>query len=693
VRSGRRAALKIRPAGGRAAPKESIRSLRARLEDYERRFLSLDRQMRILERERQKLSAVVNNAGAGFLVVDPGLKVVWANAAAALQFRRAPHPSALLGLPCNRALCDRDAVCDTCPAARPFATGEVVHQEMRLRIGDAVRHIYATAMPIRSVAGVIEETMVMLQDVSDLEVLRESQAALRASEERFRSIFENAAIGITTVSPEGRILQANPAYCQLVGYSEAELQRMSVLDITHPDDRAATGDVIADFHSGGRHGPYRLEKRYLRKDGTTAWGLVSARWILDAQGRPTHGIGLVQDIGEKKRAEEALHRSEEQLRQAQKMEAVGRLAGGVAHDFNNLLTVIGGRSDLLARRLPEDDRLQAEVAAIQQAAKRAAALTGQLLAFSRKQVLQPRILDLNKVVADSDKMLRRLIGEDIELSTILRPGVGNVKADPGQVEQVILNLAVNARDAMPTGGKLIIETAGMQFDETYVARHPPAVAGRYVMLALSDTGCGMDLETRARLFEPFFTTKEKGKGTGLGLATVYGIVKQSEGYIWVYSEPGLGSTFKIYLPRVEGAVETELQDTAPEGSLDGSETILLAEDESVVRELVREILRHRGYRVLEARDVTEARRISESHPDVIHLLLTDVVMPRMSGRELALSLAPLRPAMRVLYMSGYTDDAVVLHAIIEAKAAFLQKPFTPVALARKVRDVLEAPAG
>ncbi|MBI4168339.1 MAG: response regulator [Acidobacteria bacterium] len=563
----RAAVLKVRAGEAGAFRQDARQSLQSRIEDYERRFQLLDSQIRILERERQKLSAVVNHAGAGFLVVDPRLKILWANDFAARQFRSAAHPSALLGLPCNRALCDRDAICETCPAARPFASGEVAHQEMRLAIGGATRHIYATGMPIRSPSGEIEEVILMLQDVSDLEVLRRSQ--------------------------------------------------------------------------------------------------------------------------------EALLRSEQLLRQSQKMEAVGRLAGGVAHDFNNLLTVISGRCDLLTRRFPQSDPLHAEIATIQQAAHRAAALTGQLLAFSRKQVLQPRILDLNKVVADLERMLRSLIGEDIELTTVLRPGVGNVKADPGQIEQVILNLAVNARDAMPTGGKLVIETAEADLDETYAREHPPTIPGRYVMLALGDTGCGMDAETRARIFEPFFTTTEKGKGTGLGLATAYGIVKQSEGYIWVYSEPGLGSTFKIYLPRVEGAVGTEPQEAGAARTWDGTETVLLVEDEAVVRELVREILQRRGYLVLEARDVAEARRICEGHTEEIHLLLTDVVMPQMNGRELALALAPLRPGMRVLYISGYTDDSVVLRGIIEAKAAFLQKPFTPAALARKVREVLEAaaPAG
>ena len=394
-------------------------------------------------------------------------------------------------------------------------------------------------------------------------------------------------------------------------------------------------------------------------------------------------------------AEERAERKklEEQLRQAQKMEAIGQLTGGIAHDFNNMLTVIIGYSELMLQRLKADDPLRSEVEQVKEAGVRASLLTRQLLAFSRKQVLQPRVLDLNAVLTNMDRMLQRLIGEDIDLVTVPAPGLGRVLADPGQIEQVIMNLAVNARDAMPQGGKLTTETANVELDEAYARQHGPVQPGPYVMLAVSDTGCGMDAETQARIFEPFFTTKEVGKGTGLGLSTVYGIVKQSSGDIWVYSEPGRGTTFKIYLPWVEGAVDTVEPGVAPARDVRGSETILLVEDDVGIRRLVRQVLAERGYWVLEAIHGTHAIQISEQHTVPIHLLVTDVVMPGMSGRELAEHLKPSRPNMKVLFMSGYTDKAIVHHGELDPGTAYLQKPFTPDALAREVREVLDSPPG
>jgi len=382
----------------------------------------------------------------------------------------------------------------------------------------------------------------------------------------------------------------------------------------------------------------------------------------------------------------------EELRHSQKMEAVGRLAGGVAHDFNNLLTVINGCSALLLRRLGSDDPLRRYPREIQQAAERAASLTQQLLAFSRRQMLEPRVLNLNNSVSAMDSMLRRLIGEDIDLVTILGADLGLVKADPGQIEQVIMNLAVNARDAMPEGGKLTIETANVELDQAYASRHMAVEPGAYVMLALSDTGHGMDERTQERLFEPFFTTKEKGKGTGLGLSTVYGIIKQSGGTIWVYSELERGTTFKIYFPRVVDIMETPTLASRPRAeSLRGTETILLVEDEESVRALAREALEEAGFQVLEARHGADALAVSHQYQGPIHLLVTDVVMPEMSGRVLADRLAPRRPALKVLYMSGYTDNAIVHQGIMDQGTSFLPKPFSPDALVRKVREVLDAP--
>jgi two-component system, cell cycle sensor histidine kinase and response regulator CckA len=384
---------------------------------------------------------------------------------------------------------------------------------------------------------------------------------------------------------------------------------------------------------------------------------------------------------------------EEQLRQAQKMEAIGQLTGGIAHDFNNMLTVILGYSELMLKSLPPDAPLRDHVEQVKEAGVRASLLTRQLLAFSRKQVLQPRVLDLNAVLTNMDQMLQRLIGEDIALVAVPAAGLWRVYADPSQIDQIIVNLAVNARDAMPQGGKLTIETANAELEDAYAREHVSVKPGSYVMLAVSDTGCGMDAETQARMFEPFFTTKEPGKGTGLGLSTVYGIVKQSNGNIWVYSELGRGTTFKIYLPSVEAEAKAVEPSREAARTVRGSETILLVEDENPVRALIRSTLQANGYTVLEAHDGKHAIQVCEQHKGPIHLLVTDVVMPGMGGRDLEERLKPSRPNMKVLFMSGYTDKAIVHHGELDPGTAFLQKPFTPDALARKVREVLDSPLG
>jgi len=417
-------------------------------------------------------------------------------------------------------------------------------------------------------------------------------------------------------------------------------------------------------------------------------------------GRPIEVETIAQDIvygGEAVQLVvlvDATHRRhlEEQLRQAQKMEAVGMLAGGVAHDFNNLLTIITGYSQLILKTLSPSDPNRHSAEQIVKAGERAAALTQQLLAFSRRQVLQPKVVDLNRLVTSLSSMLRRLIGEDIELRLEMRPEPGRVNADPGQMEQVLMNLVVNARDAMPRGGTLTIETANVTLGESYVSRHISVKPGPYTLLAVSDTGIGMDEATQARLFEPFFTTKGSGRGTGLGLSTVFGIVKQSGGSVDVYSELGCGTSVKIYLPSIDHPVTAE-SETPLKAVVGGTETILVVEDDEMVRNLVRETLQREGYKVLDAADSMEACRVSEKHKTPIHLLITDVVMPKVSGRDLAMELCRLRPGMKVLYMSGYTDSAIVNSGILQKEVAFLHKPFTPSALAERVREVLEGHNG
>jgi PAS domain S-box len=512
------------------------------------------------------------------------------------------------------------------------------------------------------------------------------QASLSQSEERYRDYFENAKDAIYVHDLTGHYIMVNKAGEELIGYSRDEILQMRISDVVprHYLDQIHTRlkEKLAD------HSLTIYECEAIRKDGSRVPIEVSSRLIYE-NGVPVAVQGSARDITERKRAEEALRASQLQLQQSQKLEAIGQLAGGVAHDFNNMLTAIMGYTDLSLRRVGLENPIRRNLEETKKAAERAASLVRQLLAFSRKQILEPKVLDLNEVVKDMQKMLTRLIGENIKLATRLETDLGSVKADPCQVEQIIVNLVVNARDAMPRGGRVTIETANISLDAQTAAKHVAVIPGEYVMLAVSDTGNGMDQETQARIFEPFFTTKEVGKGTGLGLSTVYGIVKQSGGNIWVYSEPGFGTVFKVYLPRIDDATANNIAKQAQESNAPrGTETILLVEDEDVVRGLTRKILMQAGYTVLDARSGDEAIRLCATHAGPIDLLLTDVVMPEVSGKEVADRLLELRPTTRVLFMSGYTDEAIVQHGVLDANVKFIQKPFTWVGLTKKVREVL-----
>lgn len=514
--------------------------------------------------------------------------------------------------------------------------------------------------------------------------------SLSQSEKRYRDYFENAKDAIYVHDLSGYYIQVNKAGEELIGYSREEILQMRISDVV---PRASLDQIHQRLKEKlADHSLTIYECEAVRKDGSRVPIEVSSRLIYE-NGVPVAVQGSARDISERKRAEEALRASQLQLQQSQKLEAIGQLAGGVAHDFNNMLTAIIGYTDLSLRRVGLENPIRRNLEETKKAAERAASLVRQLLAFSRKQILAPKVLDLNDVVKDMQKMLTRLIGENIKLATRLETDLGSVKADPCQVEQIIVNLVVNARDAMPRGGRVTIETANFTLDHRIASKHVAVTPGEYVMLAVSDTGSGMDQETQARIFEPFFTTKEVGKGTGLGLSTVYGIVKQSGGNIWVYSEPGMGTVFKVYLPRIDDTIVSMIAKQEQEANAPrGTETILLVEDEEIVRGLTRKILMQAGYNVLDAKSGHEALRLCHTHAGPIDLLLTDVVMPEISGKEVADRLLQLRPATRVLFMSGYTGEAIVQHGVLDANVKFIQKPFTWVALTKKVREVLNRKA-
>lgn len=529
-----------------------------------------------------------------------------------------------------------------------------------------------------------EETVLELYNERLVRKLEKRNVELQKLQQKYQTLCENVSDLIFSLDEEGFFTDANRK-TELLGYRVEEVIGKHFTEFLTPKSRE-----IAQHHfekakaRESRRDLYEVE--VLKKDGTIAHVELSMSTLYQ-EGRFFGRFGVARDISERKRAEVEMASLQEQLRQAQKMEAVGRLAGGIAHDFNNVLTVMKGTCQLSLLDLRPQDPLYANLKEIERCVDRAADLTRQLLIFSRKQVIEMRVLDLNRLIKNLDKMLHRLLGEDVELVTSFDEHLGTIKADPGQLEQVIINLVVNARDAMPRGGKLTIETSNVELDEEYGRKHIGVEPGPYVMVSVSDTGVGMTPEVRERIFEPFFTTKAEGRGTGLGLSTVYGIVKQIGGSIWVYSEPGRGTTFKIYLPRVDAPLEEIKKETLPEIPR-GTETVLVVEDERTVRELAVRLLKKQGYNVLEAADGGKAFLLCEKHREPIHLILTDVVMPGMSGRELAERLRKIHPEARVLFMSGYTDDVIFHHGVLSEGTGFIEKPFTLETLARKVRQVL-----
>ena len=571
------------------------------------------------------------------------------------------------------------SVIDALAAGQPFQT------EYRLLTADGtIKWVWEQGSAVPGTAGEALELEGFITDITERKL---AEQALRESEERYRAIAEDIPILLCRFLPGGKISYVNSAYCDYFGMDRTELEGSTFLDLVAEDEREMVMENISRLTV---ESPVQShEHRVLLPDGTIRWQQWTNRAMFDDNGQVRAYQSLGIDITERKLARAEQQKADQQLRQAQKMEAVGRLAGGVAHDFNNLLTVIMGYCELMDLELRPDDPLQKSLGEIHEATERAGRLTNQLLAFSRRQVLKPRVIDLNLAITEMEKMLRRLIGEDIDLVVRLQQGLDPVLADPSQVEQVIMNLAVNARDAMPRGGQLTIQTAVEDGSAAADGDGDGAPAESMVVLTVSDTGEGMDPDTSARIFEPFFTTKDAGKGTGLGLSTVYGIVHQSGGEITVESEPGLGTTFRMTFPCHEGAVpKTLTRSSITLEQAGGAETILVLEDNEVLRRLAVRILERCGYSVLEARNGNEARRISAGHDGDIDLLLSDVILPGGSGPETAGTLIAQRPKLRTLFMSGYTDDVILDRGAELGDADLLEKPFTPQSLAHRVRERL-----
>jgi len=543
--------------------------------------------------------------------------------------------------------------------------------------------------PNRFSAAMMTQLEQMADTLAIVLARRHAEQALRQTEVMFRRLFTLSPVGAVIVGLDFHFQRCNEAFCQLLGYRENELVGKTFVDVTYPDDQAAGAAEIQAILRNELD-VAQFQKRYLCRDGMLVWGEVNIRMVRDQGGAPVHFLSIVQDITARKQAEAEKAKLQAQLQQAQKMESVGRLAGGVAHDFNNKLGVILGHVEIALEQLDPALPVYADLEEIRKATQQSADLTRQLLAFARKQTIAPKVLDLNETVAGMLKMLRRLLGENIDLNWQPQPGLWPVRMDLSQIDQILANLCINSRDALAGVGKMTIETGNSVFDQDYCDSHAGAYPGEFVRLAVSDTGRGMDKETLTHIFEPFFTTKATGQGTGLGLATVYGAVKQNDGFINAYSEPNLGTTITIYLPRYVGKPSTVLANDAAKPALRGSETILLVEDEPAMLKMTAVILKRHGYTVLAADTPGEAIRLAREHSGTINLLITDVVMPEMNGRDLARNLLSLYPDIKRLFMSGYTADVIAHHGVLEQGVDFIQKPFSREVLAARVREMLDS---
>jgi len=694
VREGRRVGIEVTlfPIHGSAGKVEHValcfKDVTAELERLRERD-ELAATTEALRRREEELAAILDGMSDAVVATDSRGRIVRMNRVA----ERLCGWSTIEGEGCQfseifRIVAEpkREGIHD--PVEPMLRDGTVIERETRgflVTRDGRLRVIEVAASAIRDSRGDVRGAVVVLRDET---AKTAAERALRASEERFRATFEHAAVGIAHVAPNGRWLEVNRRLLDMLGYTREELLARTFQDITYPPDLDPDLDLVRRMLEG-ELSTYTMEKRYVRKDETLVWVDLTVSLVRDAAENPKYFISVVQDVDARKQAERKLDEISDQLRQAQKMEAVGRLAGGVAHDFNNLLAVVLGHGELALQRLSPEDPTRDEVREIVGAAQRAAGLTRQLLAFSRQQVFELEVIDLNETLRGMTRMLAPLIGEHIEMRILPGVGIQNVLADRGQIEQVIVNLVVNARDAMPRGGVLTLETDSVEIDGVYVAAHPDAMRGPHVVLSVTDTGTGIDPATQSHMFEPFFTTKPRDKGTGLGLSTVFGIVRQCGGHVTVSSELDRGTTFSLCFPATTlPRQKSSLRPSAPD--LRGTETVLVVEDDEHVRRVVESMLQHHGYEVFAASNPEEALGLVEADPARVHLLLTDVVMPKMSGAELVTRLRFVRPELKVLFMSGYADDTATNHFELKSEDAFVQKPMTPASLARKVREVLDA---